>query len=404
MVLNRGIEFYLVYKTIQTRLANQTSQCKALIVPSLKEEKMSKASLFRVDDVNEARKRIQSGADVNAREYDGTTPLHSCKNAQVAKLLIDHGADINARDYYGRTPLITCTDLDTVKLLLDRGADLNITIKMSDALRETWIDGLDDKGILNNAVYDFGSPKIQEEIGEDPLYSLDRSEHENKVIDAYLKEYIYHLKDEFMDADDFELTALHGWEGWADDEKPDDNYDKYMKLMHPDLVSMYKSDVAHPKYDSDSGCYYLLDHAFKQFKIVGLRWIGFARETFLRPMIEHGADIILRDYYGRTMLHHCENTDFAEFLFAQCQKRYIPATDLANAKDRFGVTALHLAAQKDAALTKCLIDHGADVNARDNDGQTPLFFCKSVETAKILIAHGTDANARDNAGQSSITA
>ncbi|MDA8085716.1 MAG: ankyrin repeat domain-containing protein, partial [Nitrospiraceae bacterium] len=74
-----------------------------------------------------------------------------------------------------------------------------------------------------------------------------------------------------------------------------------------------------------------------------------------------------------------------------------------NAKNNNGYTPLHRAAEfghKDVAQT--LIAHGADVNAKDNNGDTPLHEAAEggqADIVKLLIAHGADINARDNAGR-----
>jgi ankyrin repeat protein len=77
---------------------------------------------------------LNHGADVNAANTEGVTPLHRAainRMPEVCKLLLDHGASVNAQDNEGRTP-ITCGAVndaraaETVDLLLSRGADFTI--------------------------------------------------------------------------------------------------------------------------------------------------------------------------------------------------------------------------------------------------------------------------------------
>jgi ankyrin repeat protein len=75
---------------------------------------------------------IAQGADVNAKGYDGQTPLMIAaryKQKEVAELLIGHGADVNARDSNGMTPLHAAVtksyNKDIVELLIAKGADIN---------------------------------------------------------------------------------------------------------------------------------------------------------------------------------------------------------------------------------------------------------------------------------------
>ncbi len=86
----------------------------------------------RNGDFAAARALVEAGGDVNAPEPDGTTALHWAVRqdlAGIAKLLLRAGADADAANRYGTTPLSlagTNGNAETVALLLDAGADPNL--------------------------------------------------------------------------------------------------------------------------------------------------------------------------------------------------------------------------------------------------------------------------------------
>ena len=74
-----------------------------------------------------------------------------------------------------------------------------------------------------------------------------------------------------------------------------------------------------------------------------------------------------------------------------------------NARTENGYTPLHWAAWKNAETTEALITAGVDVNARAEGGRTPLLSAAILGTAEgvqLLIAAGADITAKDGFGRS----
>ncbi len=62
----------------------------------------------RTGNVDAARVALDAGANVNARDDEGQTPLHwaaECGHIATARLLVEAAADIAAKDRWRETPL-----------------------------------------------------------------------------------------------------------------------------------------------------------------------------------------------------------------------------------------------------------------------------------------------------------
>jgi uncharacterized protein len=88
------------------------------------------AAAARGADIDEVRKLIEAGSDVNAPEADGTSALLWAAHQgspELVTLLLKAGADANAANNFGVTPLLEASrygDAGTIKALLDGGADV----------------------------------------------------------------------------------------------------------------------------------------------------------------------------------------------------------------------------------------------------------------------------------------
>ncbi|MDM2172972.1 ankyrin repeat domain-containing protein [Mycobacteroides abscessus] len=78
------------------------------------------------------RHLIDSGADVNAADDDGSTPLHAAvadDSVEIVRYLLDAGADLEHANNKGETPLnvavgnTTSNAGEIIQFLRDRGAD-----------------------------------------------------------------------------------------------------------------------------------------------------------------------------------------------------------------------------------------------------------------------------------------
>jgi ankyrin repeat protein len=105
-----------------------------------------KTALFAAGDYREgdkdgarvecSRLLVQAGADVNARDKEGNTPLHETFLTDVEEELLKLGADVNARNNDGETPIFTTVDDDAIPLFIEYGVDLNIRNNKGETVME----------------------------------------------------------------------------------------------------------------------------------------------------------------------------------------------------------------------------------------------------------------------------
>ena len=136
-------------------------------------------------------------------------------------------------------------------------------------------------------------------------------------------------------------------------------------------------------------------------------------------LLAHGADVNARDIRGQSLLHWAAlSVDRGSFLSTSRDPHKNQSLELdmprlnailarhpnLRVQDRLGETPLHYAAEfEDAPFVEALVKAGAEVDAVDRGGYTPL--CNALaglhyDTAKVLLAHGADVNHKDKRGGS----
>ena len=90
------------------------------------------AGLIQAGDRDAALEMIAAGADVNAAQGDGTTPLHWAIykiDADLTRALLERGAQPDVINNYGSSPLaeaVKVADARLVEMLLDAGSDVEV--------------------------------------------------------------------------------------------------------------------------------------------------------------------------------------------------------------------------------------------------------------------------------------
>ncbi|MBA3722845.1 MAG: ankyrin repeat domain-containing protein [Parachlamydiaceae bacterium] len=73
-------------------------------------------------------KLIEAGADINARNKNGKTPLLRAIviRPELVETLLKYNPDLNASDKWGKTPLMLSIDQNISRLLLSKGANIDL--------------------------------------------------------------------------------------------------------------------------------------------------------------------------------------------------------------------------------------------------------------------------------------
>ena len=136
--------------------------------------------------------------------------------------------------------------------------------------------------------------------------------------------------------------------------------------------------------------------------LIGAAYSG--NPDVVREILRYHPDLEARDRSGKTALIAAseDEGDAPDEARAECVRLLAEAGANVNAKDNDGNTALH-----ETFITPVeeeLLKLGADVNARNNDGETPLFTTVDHDAIPLYIKHGANLEVRNNKGQTAAEA
>jgi len=328
---------------------------------------------------------LEFGADPNNLDYGGMTPLHYSRCGGSARVLIEHGIDVNARSASGETPLHEARYSDVAIVLLENGATVNSTdrsgrtpLHTAAKLESFFHDG---SGVARVLVKYGAEVNARDSVGQTPLHMAENSAVANVLLESGA---------DVNATDASSLTPIHA----------------AACLVH------HGSEVA--RVLLENGADVMARDSDGQTPLHIAKWSDVAN-----VLLENGADVNATDISGRTPMHASACFELTVSDIDSTTQALLKNGAEVNARDSDGRTALHMAKLPSSA--KVLLDNGADVNAVDVFGRTPLHasvsrdhkrferdyegevtidrFENDIEVIRVLLKNGAEVNARDLDGQ-----
>ena len=344
---------------------------------------------IREDKPEIAKLLIQKGADVNHSDIYLKTPLMYALDMEyddLVQMLIAAGADVNARHQDGRTPLMFSQSIENTEILLEAGADpytrdnrgRNVLHYAADS--NTLLLFMDHYNVPNIPGEDFDhSPIIPDTFSKDQemLDVFFQRPHRRYTQDLFLSLCGKQTRKIYVDLDKL-------------DERTDEALDRYVKSIVEAKGEKFIGIDRRIGFDDDD----------KLTVYVGNKTnaVNFASMIL---SIEIKDIENCTDQTGRTPLMYAAdggNPDTVQWLIRHGAK--------VNAKSNNGITPLLVAAESLPEVVDTLIQKKADVNAARTDSKlTPLIAAASnghTEAVKSLIKAGAKVNATTDDGYSAL--
>lgn len=308
---------------------------------------------------------VAAGADVNARNKDGVTPLLIASQKQMlehVEFYSSLGADIHSEDKNGVTPLkVALGDDDMLEHLVNR---VNVTSLDSSGNTPLHVAILADANIEKTkyilSLMDDVNARNRE--GNSALY-LAVLKHNQKVIEILLEK----------NADIFSC-----------------NSSDYSPLR---LALTAGGDVQD---------WLITNDTIKAVDGSGNSALHFAASWGLKnaaaALIAKGADTEAKNSRGEVPMFNAAQVDSPDLI-----EVLISSGANVNTRDNLGSTALHVAVRWDSQkAARRLIQRGADVNAQNTAGKSPLAeaaLAGKIGTSRILMDAGSDRDSSDKQGR-----
>ena len=349
---------------------------------------------------------LTSKADPNVADDDGDTCLHNTVrkhySQEVLLAIINHGADVNVTNKKNQTTLFLACEMgntEAINILLNAGADTNISDVDGSTCLYGAVRGHCSKEVLQRIIDHGANLNTTNKTNQTALLlacAMNNMEAMNILLNAQTNPNkpdvngdtcLHHVVREHCNKDTLWALINHKSDVNATNRK---NLTVLMMAClteNVDAIDVLVSAGAEPNVTNRYGNTCLHESVRKR-----------CSKKVLQTIIDHGADVNARNTKNRTALMTAflhENVDAINVLLNA-------GADL-NMSDIDIDKCLHNAVRGDCRkdVLQEIIDHGADVNTSNENGQTALMTaCQNMNACavNVLLKAGVDPHVTDEYG------
>jgi ankyrin repeat protein len=380
-------------------------------------------------------------SNYNIRLYDGRTPLHYAAREGYAGLLsffIDRQAQINIKDASGAAALHEAAragNIEAMELLLSRGADPNAQDAKGNSPLHLGIPSESHREAIGLLLAYQANANLRDEHGDSPLHIVITLNRNSGIVQSLLsggtdvsirnidgKTALY-LAVEENRTELIPLLLSYQSDVFAADNEGITPFERALEIGNPVLSALITPETV---FQTDSAGNSMLHKAVEHYADI----------KTVTLILEHRAVINARNREGDTSLHLAVRLNEAEVgellisrgadIFAPNARgetplylvfhspggirRWMINSYTVMTRDGLGNGILHYAAQwKIDSQIPNIVQQGADLEAKNAAGETPLFVAvkyageagpAAESTIKTLVGAGASLNSRDNLGNS----
>ncbi|MCY4488482.1 MAG: ankyrin repeat domain-containing protein [Deltaproteobacteria bacterium] len=358
---------------------------------------------------------LNAGADVNASAlwtppgestitFNRGTPLHIAagdnQNPEVIRALLRAGADLNARNGLGETPLHEAAgdnqNPEVIRALLRAGADLNARDNTGDTPLHVAANDNQNPEVIRALLRAGADLNARDSLGETPLHIAAGDNQNPEVSRALLK-----AGAELNARDRLGKTPLHEAAIWNE---------------NPAVITLFLASGADPNAQDILGLTPLQLVANSPYRTNDDRDPEKIRMAFSSEAVAafreeerrvRAAEVQERLRKAQVPCDKWNTSGFFRNAGAADVSRCLN-TDNHSARNQAGETPLHMVAKlgKVPEVVAAIAKAGADLNARDEKGRTPLhtaaLFSKEAKVVAALVRAGADLTVQDKRGRAAL--